>query len=283
LLVGTAFSVLAAGAAGCVKDGAFLCSISSECTHDGMQGTCEPSGYCSFPDSHCASGNRYGARSGPVAELCTSGSGSDNDGGLADSNDAAIDPCGSTVLLQDGFDDGVPAPLFMTSAQTGLTVSEANSLMTVTFASTVNGNNYAAYRSVGAYSADGLCAAVEVQTAPPVSASNAAIYFKLYTSQQQVEFLEWGGTMNLRTRMDNTVATVAQIPWDPVADRFLRVRQQGGMAYWETSPDGVSYATRAMVTGFAVGNWQLEFGGGAVANVSNAGLVQFASVRVTGP
>lgn len=39
---------------------AFLCTQTEQCSLRGVQGFCESNGSCSFPDSECASGRRYG-------------------------------------------------------------------------------------------------------------------------------------------------------------------------------------------------------------------------------
>lgn|GEM_PF-2444975 len=48
-------------------ESAFLCSDSASCADDG---TCEPTGFCSFPDDGCASGRRYGEHSGTLSQQC---------------------------------------------------------------------------------------------------------------------------------------------------------------------------------------------------------------------
>src|SRR5689334_10333774 len=83
-------------AAGCHIDaGTFRCSTTAEC---GTGATCEPSGFCSFDDSTCTSGRRYGklAPSG-VANICTDAvvidAGIDaamSDGGAADGGDGGV-------------------------------------------------------------------------------------------------------------------------------------------------------------------------------------------------
>lgn len=42
----------------------FACDDSSACVAEGEQGTCEATGWCSFPDAGCESGARYGEHSG---------------------------------------------------------------------------------------------------------------------------------------------------------------------------------------------------------------------------
>ena len=52
----------------CGGTGVFACTDASEC---GVSGTCEPNGYCSFPDAACASGSRYGAHApSGIADVC---------------------------------------------------------------------------------------------------------------------------------------------------------------------------------------------------------------------
>lgn len=48
----------------CGSAGAFACDDDSMCTDAGVAGTCQPSGYCSFPDGQCPSHQRYGAHAG---------------------------------------------------------------------------------------------------------------------------------------------------------------------------------------------------------------------------
>ena len=45
----------------------FVCEQSDQC---GDSGTCEPIGYCSFPDDGCESGRRYGEHGGRFAGVC---------------------------------------------------------------------------------------------------------------------------------------------------------------------------------------------------------------------
>src|SRR5262249_34655639 len=50
----------------------FHCQNSSECVLSGVQGTCEATGLCSFPDPTCCAGRRYGAHDGIVSSQCVS-------------------------------------------------------------------------------------------------------------------------------------------------------------------------------------------------------------------
>jgi len=51
-------------AIGCVRSGTFVCEGSSDCNDGSFTGMCQPSGYCSFGDASCESGQRYGDLAG---------------------------------------------------------------------------------------------------------------------------------------------------------------------------------------------------------------------------
>lgn len=61
---------LLGGIVGCLSKPRFECAGAGECLNGAVQGTCEADGYCSFPDSSCPSGQRYGELSGPQAGEC---------------------------------------------------------------------------------------------------------------------------------------------------------------------------------------------------------------------
>jgi len=42
----------------------YQCETDTQCLDQGVQGRCEPQGFCSFPDTDCASGNRFEADAG---------------------------------------------------------------------------------------------------------------------------------------------------------------------------------------------------------------------------
>ncbi len=50
-----------------IRDIVFHCDSEHQC---GAGGTCEPTGLCSFPDSACPAGRRYGSLAGDLAGQC---------------------------------------------------------------------------------------------------------------------------------------------------------------------------------------------------------------------
>jgi hypothetical protein len=57
----SAAALLLLGTAACVKPSGFTCTDDDTCVQGGTQGRCEPAGACSFPDTSCPSGFRFGA------------------------------------------------------------------------------------------------------------------------------------------------------------------------------------------------------------------------------
>lgn len=70
-LFAVAAAVIVAPTAGCLRSSSFTCETDPECSG----GTCESDHYCSFSDSSCPSGRRYGDLSGDVSNQCVGGGG----------------------------------------------------------------------------------------------------------------------------------------------------------------------------------------------------------------
>lgn len=101
-----ALGVVLICAAGCVKGGSFQCASADQCVRDGVQGRCEAVGYCSFPDTGCASGQRFGDFADPYSNQCVG----DADAGMTPQDGGTIDglgcPAGYAAL------PGVPNRLY---------------------------------------------------------------------------------------------------------------------------------------------------------------------------
>jgi hypothetical protein len=60
-------------AAGCSPIPGFGCNDDAQCQRGDLQGTCEPIGFCAYPDGDCPSGRRFSPYAGsPYASECTS-------------------------------------------------------------------------------------------------------------------------------------------------------------------------------------------------------------------
>lgn len=80
----------------CRGPAAFSCADDSQCVSGGALGTCESSGFCSFPDPGCDSGKKYGGHAGgglggtcvPPGDVTTTGTGTTGTG----TTDDTLDP-----------------------------------------------------------------------------------------------------------------------------------------------------------------------------------------------
>jgi len=193
-----------------------------------------------------------------------------------------VSACGSTVLLSESFDTGA-GPTWAVTNNSGLTASEINGNEEIDFAASVGAGEYAFFRSNTMYTVDGLCAQAEIAGTPDFARAGAAIYFKLRTNSDEVEFFAHDGVLDLRTHVAGKVTVAGTIVWDASALRFERLRHQAGVTYWDTSADGVIYTQQLGVAGFEIATAQLELGAGAAKNVTNGGTALFASALAIGP
>lgn len=74
------FALIAGASAGCLRKTEYKCTDSTQC---GAGGQCEDIGFCSFADTSCDSGRKYGEFSGSTySDQCVGGTGPNVDGGV---------------------------------------------------------------------------------------------------------------------------------------------------------------------------------------------------------
>ncbi len=91
----------------CSSDNEFQCLEDSACSNDGIEGVCQPTGYCSFPDPSCESGYRYGELADAFAQECVP---------ITDGSTGTVDPTttsssseSSDAVCGDGVIGGMEA------------------------------------------------------------------------------------------------------------------------------------------------------------------------------
>ncbi len=127
-------------ALGCSMADAFVCADHGEC---GTPGTCEASGYCSFPDDTCPSGRRYGDHAGAgLAGTCADAPTPSGDGTTAglppNGTSGEPDPDGGsrggldTTTTTASSDSSGVTPATGSSSTTGLAESTGQPAQRVT-------------------------------------------------------------------------------------------------------------------------------------------------------
>lgn len=91
---GLAFALVLAACS--ASPGAFTCFSDEECRHAGADGHCEQTGFCSFADPACATGNRYGDYAGDgLGGRCVPEAGGLDDAGVPLPDATPLPACGS--------------------------------------------------------------------------------------------------------------------------------------------------------------------------------------------
>ncbi|HJZ88254.1 MAG TPA: hypothetical protein VKN99_23935 [Polyangia bacterium] len=108
------FGLLAVFASCAEFDSSFRCVTDNACTRMGRPGTCEPSGFCSFPDPYCTSGRRFDEFAGNgLAGECV-GAAVDGAADRAPGRDGDVD-----AALPDAAPPDAPDPCAMVSCPGG--------------------------------------------------------------------------------------------------------------------------------------------------------------------
>lgn len=100
------------GVLSCQSTDGFQCRSNDACSNGGIAGLCQDTGYCSFPDPDCASGQRYGDLAEMLAQECVPPSGDTDAGG--ECGDGVLDPgescdgsdIGDATCSSEGFASG---------------------------------------------------------------------------------------------------------------------------------------------------------------------------------
>jgi len=72
--------------------------------------------------------------------------------------------------------------------------------------------------------------------------------------------------------------------YDPVADAWWRLREDGGTVRFDTSPDGIAWAPRAQIPDpFPLDNLRVSLGAGAYFAIANPGQARFHCFNVPPP
>ena len=100
---------------GCGTDGAYACNDATMCVVGQVAGVCQATGYCSFPDGSCDSGQRYGEFAGAgLADRCVPPGGSETDaaGAASTTGGTSMTTLGTTLettagTTSDGRSEGL--------------------------------------------------------------------------------------------------------------------------------------------------------------------------------
>lgn len=116
------------GISGCTGAGAFVCVGDEDCNAQ-PGGQCEASGYCSFPDAACITGQRYGDAAGEgLSQRCVPAEEGSTSEATTTTTTASTSPTGVSTLGSTMTDDSTSSAGSSTSGTTqGVTISTSGS------------------------------------------------------------------------------------------------------------------------------------------------------------
>jgi len=208
--------------------------------------------------------------------------GGDGDGDNGDGPGAGA--C-AKLAFSDTFDDGVVDPFWAPFADPGYTVAETNGALTITYAATVAGSQFAGYDQVSTMAIEGGCVRAQLVTIPD-PATSAFAFIRLGTPTDKA-FLGVGAT-RLRAQLyqNNQILHDTNTAYSSVAHQYLGFRIENGMVHWEASSDGSTWSElRAPVAAsFDPATASIEIAAGTTSEpVTNAGTVRWDDLEVRAP
>jgi hypothetical protein len=147
-------------------------------------------------------------------------------------------------VLTDNFNDnsidttkwipfGTPAPL-------SERVREVNGRIELTPRSNGTGH-YSGVQSSTTYDLTDSSAHVELVQTLRTALSAQTAFLASDSSSNFVYFNVEGGNLQCWQKVSGTFTRLARVPYDPIAHRWLRMRESAGTTFWETSPDGCTW------------------------------------------
>jgi hypothetical protein len=143
---------------------------------------------------------------------------------------------------------------------------------------------YAAYHSQRLYDLGNDAVSVEVTQA---AAGNARTFLVAHYDDQN--YLELGmrfGKLICASVVDGNLLILATPIYNPLIDRFWRIRDNGVTTFWETSPDGVAYVIRAQTPTaqlFPLSSVRINIGAALASMDPGPGEARFDTVNGGGP
>lgn len=202
-------------------------------------------------------------------------------------NDAAlVSPCGTTTVLQDDFTSATTGSQWSKLTATGITITQGGGQLSFALAASVAANTGSQYTQTTPVDLRGGCLTGRLDMAPN-PAVNVYSYLLLVVGTAGVGFeLNAGRLDALFYTSTSAVTEVTPLPWDPVAQKYVRLSESAGTYTWSTSPDGATFTTYGTSTaaGISASSVKVQVGvatGPATAN--NGGTATFGPVSAATP
>ncbi|CAM5603355.1 hypothetical protein [Streptomyces coeruleorubidus] len=147
----------------------------------------------------------------------------------------------SLSTLVDNFNDGVIGPVWGNSYG-GVTETGGQARVPCT-------TGFAGYQTAYSWTMAGASFFVKIPTVPTAGAATecyCGVLVNSPTAGTRIGFTinAVAGLLRCKNDVGYFDAGVVEIAYDPVAMAFLRLREDAGTVYWDTSPDGTTWTNR---------------------------------------
>ena len=210
--------------------------------------------------------------------------GSGGSGGWGGGGGGEMPGCpGGHLPLVDGFDDGTISPVWQQLVNTPALMSEVNGALKVDLPATSEAEMYGGLRSADAYDFTGCAAFVDAEKVPnPTNQAFMQLYVTAMNEMTQVEISKIAGQLQFKEVVLGQQEVLLAVPYNTTAHRSWRLREAGGLVYWETSADAGTWVVHVkkpsvlqeplVNVGVGAGTYQVE------ANLPDT--VRFGSVNL---
>lgn len=186
--------------------------------------------------------------------------------------------------LVDAFDDGVVDTDGVWSGfyeDPDAPITEVSGALRITLPNALSGVNYSGIVSNVAYDLTGGEIVLEHSSAP--TATNSEAYLLLNQGANYFGFQVSTTALNAIKRISGTPTTLATVTYNATTHRWLRIRESGGTVYFETSADGVTYASAMYSTaslGVGYDTLYIEVGAGTSASATTPAAFVVEGINV---
>lgn len=200
-----------------------------------------------------------------IAQMCT-------DPG-ADPDAADCVPAG--VAFSDDFEDGVAAPLWLATAESGTTVEEVGGVLVLTPADGSVQARFASYETGSSFSLTDNAFSIEIVTMVDTSTMAQVEVNIGAAGNNRVYFVQEAGLLSFRRRDDSAEIIEDTTAYDPEAHRHWRLRDSAGTVFWETAEDGQAWTVQASAASpSSLGNATIAISAGTQLAVTAPGFAE---------
>ena len=182
--------------------------------------------------------------------------------------------------LRDDFNDGVQGPLWARAfTMGGATLAEQGGY--AVFTPVQGAVCESAYVSATSYDLAGSSLTTYAFQVTRESASATYTFLMAQDESGNQAIIEMtAGNMTAAQKVGGIPSTLASVPYNGATHAWWRLRESGGMIFWETSPDGMTWSMLAMgPSPVTLSPIDVSLGAGVTLGTASPGLARFDSIN----